>query len=204
MTNTTTERKMTAKGFFKKLTKYKSAEGFLAQYREYLLTGEMYDITTPIVDRLDAGELLPTPAIDELTKVVFAHINALDLAAAYASIEKKSEASPKGSSKPVQAVILNAKGEETDSDGFNLGQDALRWVDRRLFEAEPGSIGHIIHVKVMIKGEPEVEEITREDSFARILGGRKAGPVMKRRPTTVSRLGGQMKVAQSRAHFSHG
>lgn len=200
-----TERKMTAKGFFKKLTKYRSAEGFFKQYREYMLTGELYSITTPIVDLLDAGELLPTPAIDELTKVVFAHINAIDLAAAYASMEKKeNEAGPKGSNKPVQAIILNAKGEETDSEGFTKGQDAIRWVDRRLFDAEPGSIGKVIHTTVMIKGAPMTEEITREDSFARILGGRSAGPVLKRRPTTVSRLGGQMKVCQSRAHFSHG
>jgi hypothetical protein len=200
------ERKMSAKGFLNKVLKYKSAEGFLKQYREYLLTGELYSITTPIVDRLDNGDLLPTPAMAELTNVVFAHIQAIETQKALDSIaNKESEGgSTAGASKPVQAIIFDSNGNETDRKGCDKGQEGMRWVDRRLFEASPGSYGEVVHTSVMIKGEPMKETISREDSFARILGNRSPGPVLKRRPTSVSRLGGQMKVSQSRAHFSHG
>jgi len=200
------ERKMTPKGFLSKVLRDKSAEGFLKQYREYMLTGELYPVTTPILDRLDSGELLPTPAINELTKVVFEHIQALETQKALDSIaNKESEGgSTAGASKPVQAIIFDAQGNETERKGCDKGQEGMRWVDRHLFDAAPGSYGQVIHTSVLIKGEPMCDEITREDAFARILGTRTVGPVLKRRPTSVSRLGGQMKVCQSRAHFSHG
>lgn len=196
-----TERRMSPKGFLNKIVKAKSAEGFFAQYREYLLTGELFPLTTAIVAKVDNGELLPTPALEELGFVVMAHLQA----AALASIEKQEQTSskPRSSGKPVQAIIYNSAGEEVESESFYLGQDAQRWTDRHLISQSPDCVGKVIHTKVMIQGKPMEETITREDAYFRSFP-RKKTPFMKRTPTSVSSLKGKMKVGQSRASFSHG
>lgn len=199
-----TQRKMSPKGFLKKLATCKAAEGFLSQYREYLLTGELFSLTSPIVARVDSGNLLPTPAVEELTQVVFAHVKAVDMAAAEASLNRvPSESSPRGTSKPVVATIYDAQGNELESQGFDLGQRAMGWVDRHLTAQSPDCIGKVVHTKVLIKGLPMEEIVTREDAYYRLYP-RQKGPFMKRLPTSVSSLKGRMKVSQSRSSFSHG
>lgn len=196
------QRKMSAKGFLKKITHAKSAEGFLAQYREYLLTGELLSITTPIVTKIDSGELLPAPALDELATAVYSHILAVEKQAFEASLNKETS-SEKASEKPVLGIIFDSKGDEVESKSFNLGQDAMRWVDRHLVAQSPDCIGKVIHTKVLIKGLPMEETVTREDAYFRLYP-RKKTPFMKRSPTSVSSLTGRMKVNQTRSSFSHG
>jgi hypothetical protein len=200
-----TQRRITPKGFLKKLTTCKMAEGFLSQHREYLLTGELFSLTSPIVARVDNGDLLPVPAIEELSQVVFAHVMAVDLAAAQASLDRSQNEgnTSRGTSKPVVAIIYDAQGNELESQGFDLGQRALGWVDRHLIEQSPDCIGKVIHTKVLIKGLPMEETVSREDAYFRTFP-RKKTPFMKRTPQSVSSLKGKMKVSQTRSSFSHG
>lgn len=198
-----TQRKMSPKGFLRKLTHCKAAEGFLQQYREYLLTGELFPFTSPIVARIDSGELLPSPAIAELTQVVFAHVMAVEVAEAEASLKEEPRETSRGTSKPVVATIYDAQGNELETKGFDLGQRALGWVDRHLVEQSPDCVGKVVHTKLLVKGLPLEETVTREDAYFRLYP-RKKQPFMKRLPTSVSSLKGRMKVSQSRASFSHG
>lgn len=195
-------KKITPKTFLKKINHAKSAEGFLLQYREYMLTGDLHSITTPILIKIDSGELLPAPAMDELASAVYAHIIAGEKLAFEASLNKESD-SESVSNKPVLGAIFDRKGEEVESKSFNLGQDALRWVDRHLIAQSPDCVGKVTHHKVLIKGLPMEEIVTREDAYLRLFPKKKS-PFMKRSPTSVSSLTGRMKVHQSRASFSHG
>lgn len=195
-------KKITPKTFLKKITHAKSAEGFLKQYREFMLTGELLSITTPIVAKIDSGELLPVPALDEIANAVYTHLLAVERQVFEASLNKES-GTEKASDKPVVGIIFDSKGEEVESKSFNLGQDAMRWTDRHLVAQSPDCVGKVIHTKVLIKGVPMEETVTREDAYSRLYP-RKKTPFMKRSPTSVSSLTGRMRVSQSRSSFSHG
>jgi hypothetical protein len=195
-----TERKITIKGFIKKATNAKGAEGFLAQYREYLTTGEVASITSPIIAKIDNGGLTPETGLEDITNAVFAHMMVRDLNKAEESVAKASEPAI---TKPVLAKILSASGEELDSDSFHLHQDAERWVDNRLYSGYPGSHGEVIHTKLLIKGEPQTTKITREDSISRILRKPK-GAATKRVGASSGRLGFGVRARQSHSHFSRG
>src|SRR5277367_643076 len=145
------DRKMTAKGFLAKTnTKAANSAGaFLAQYREWLTTGELADMASPILRKMDDKELMPTPALKLIAHAVMAHIIAVDQNKAEVAIEKAAEPSKP---KPWMAQIQNAEGEvctklNTDGEeeelvkGFEHPQEADRWVDRRLFEGKPGWYG---------------------------------------------------------------
>lgn len=196
-------RKMTAKGFYKKLNSKAAASalGFIAAHREYLMSGELSELTKPILDKIDAGELYPTPAILELKQVVACHILNMEKAKADKAIERASRNSGR-SSKAFEAVILDSVGRIVlDDDGkdlrktFDKPQEAERWVDRRLFE-HPNTIGEVIH-----HGSPW-ETIERDDSIARILK-RPKSPFMKRRPNP-GNLSGRMKASETKVTFSKG
>lgn len=64
---------MTPKMFLARSTGKVSAAAFLAQYREYLLTGKLAELTMPILQKLDKGEVMPTPALNEIRSIVAAH-----------------------------------------------------------------------------------------------------------------------------------
>lgn len=212
------KRQMSPNGFFNRLVKVQkknqSAEGFLKQHREFILTGELFKITTPVLIKFDAGLADPKSTIEDLTQVVFDFIREEEQKE-FLRQKEKIEAGEK--KKNIYAsviarildhngnpVVMVKDGKELDSEkGFALGQDAERWVDRRLvFDAEPGCFGEIVHPRVILKGEPMKSVVSREESFARLHGGGKKGPVMKRTPRSVSRLTSVMRVKESRATFS--
>lgn len=195
-TNHMSERKMTLKGFIKKASAAKSAIGFISQYREYMLTGELAPLTEPILVKLDNHELLPTPALKDITDVVFAHMLAQESLKAQESLEKVS--SPR-SPKAVTATLLSPKGNELDSKGFDLSQEAERWLDRRLVESAPGCSGKILHSKV----KELTVEVSREDAFSRVYKERKMAS-HKKTGVSMSKLGFGVKVKNDRFHFSHG
>ena len=195
-----TERKITVKGFVKKASAAKSATAFLSQYREYLTTGEVATITSPILDKIDNGDLVPTAGLNEITNAVFAHMMVMNIRKAEASIEAANEPAV---TKPVVARIVDSRGEELHIDSFHLGQDAERWVDNRLYAGTPGSHGEVIHTKIILKGKPATTIITREDSIARILK-KPRGAATKRMSASSGRLGFGVKVRNSHASFSRG
>lgn len=172
----TTERKMTARGFLAKTnTKAAmSAKGFIDGYREYLLTGEVAYVTAPIVEKLDNGALLPTPALNEIRDAVFAHVLELDRIKAEESIEKAGSPSVNSEKHFHVTVIDAATGmvcmrEKEDgtleklSKRFSKPQDAERWADRRLFDGAPSWFAKVTH------HDTPWDIIERDDAIARIL-----------------------------------
>lgn len=207
MTETKKERKMSPKGFLAKTnTKAaNSAIAFLAQYREYLTTGEVADKTSPIVAKVDAGELLPTPALREIQFAVMTHIIEADTAKMEQSVQHQGKT---GTRKPWRTTIFDAAGnvqvrDKEDGDeedlikGFDLGQEADRWADRRLFDGAEGWYALVEHTII-----PNVSSrIERGDAIARILKKPK-GPTVHVKGKSTKTLGFGVKAKQTRVTFS--
>lgn len=203
-----TERKMTPKGFLHKTTTKAaaSASAFLATYREYLTTGEVAEVTSPIIAKLDAGLILPTPCLQEVKNAVFAHMLELDSRKAEKSLEKAQTArEPKAHVAMVFdetgtiATRINSKGEEEDLiKEFDMPQDAMRWIDRRLVESAPRSYAVMDHTKT-----DQETIVSRDSAFERVFRGNK-GAVCKPQKKSTPRLKFGVKASQDRAHFSHG
>lgn len=209
-------RVMSIKGFLHKSTTKaaNSASGFISQYREFLTTGSLAEVTTPILVKLDAGELMPTPALQEIRNVALQHMLQLDVQKAVAEITSTEEIKEPGTSKNYLAHIydangntcvrVNAKGEEEYLiKGFDDGERAKEWVDRRLFEGASDWYGEFTHQKITLKGNPWTVRIERSDAIARILKAKKK-PVIRQPKTTTSKLSFGVKAVQSRASFSRG
>jgi hypothetical protein len=200
---------MTIKGFLAKTqTKAANSAGaFLSQYRDWLETGELAQFTSPILAKMDAKEILPTPALKEITGVVFAHMMAGESLKADKSVAKSNE--PK-EEKPCEATLYTLKGEvAVDSEGkpiqqgFHLSQQAERWLDRRLVE-NPTCTGKIVHTKVKDRmGNCQVTEVTREAAFGRVYKERGMA-AHKKTGVSMSKLGFGVKAKNDRFHFSHG
>lgn len=206
MANESKERKMSPKGFLAK-TQTKAANSaiaFLAQYRDYLVNGEVKDACSPIIAKVDAGELLPTPALREIQYAVMTHIIEADAAKA----DKASEPATKQTRKPWRTTIYdaagvvqtrtNSKGEEEDLiQGFDLGQRANEWGDRRLFEGTHGWYAIVEHT-VLTNVSSRIE---RGDAMARILKQPK-GPAIHQKGKSTKTLGFGVKAKQTRVTFS--
>ena len=203
-----TERKMTAKGFLHKTTTKaaNSAAAFLASYREYLTTGELAPVASPIIRKMDEGTILPTPALKEIQSVVMAHIIASDQAKVEHAIEVSQE--PKKTKNWVVQILdvegnictrINAKGEEEELvKSFDKSQEADGWADRRLFEGASDWYATVDHATMNVHSI-----IQRSDSIARILRQPK-GPAMHQAAVSTKTLGFGVKAKQDRASFSRG
>ncbi len=204
------ERKMSPKGFLAKTQTQaaNSAIAFLAQYREYLTTGEVASKTSPILAKVDAGELMPTPALKEIQYAVMTHIIEADTA----KLEKSQDttATRTGTRKPWKATIFNAKGEiqtritndgeeEELVKGFDLGQQADRWADRRLFEGTEGWYAMVEHTSIAsVKSR-----IERGEAIERVLKQPK-GPAIQQKGKSTKTLGFGVKAKETRVTFSRG
>lgn len=212
-----TPRQMTAKGFLHKAgTKAAfAAQAFLLSHREWLTTGELAQVTSPILAKLDE-KLISVPGIvpgvaaqeslQEIKTAVLNHMIQADALKAEAAMEKAQE---KGVEKNHIATILDGHGvictrtkeDGTEEDlikGFDLPQDAMRWIDRRLFDGASDWNGNLVHTQTN-----QEEQIIREDSIARILK-QPRGPVIKPQSKSTPRLGFGVKAKQSTASFSRG
>ena len=149
----TTERKMTVKGFLRKVETSKlSASAFLAAHRNFLETGELAEVVSPILRMHDdeKAELLSLksdtegPAVKYLSLVkdaVFSHHMQAEVSKAERRIAE-SEANPSSAvPKNWLVTVFDAKGNIVlDKDGkeitmsFELASAADRWADRRLFD----------------------------------------------------------------------
>lgn len=201
-----TERKMGLRGLMHKATTSKSAIGFFAQYREYMVSGELAPILSPIISKVDAGELLPTPGMKEVANAVMTHI----LASATAKVEAAADSNVRtGTSKPWIATVylpdgsiasrINPKGEEEDLiKAFDKNADSYRWADRRLTEACDGAYCEIDH-----PASGGIEVIHRVDALARFYRTKK-GPTCQVRGRSTPVLKFQGKAKQTRVSFSRG
>ena len=201
-----TTRSMSPKGFLHKTTTKAaaSASAFLSTYREWLTTGEIAAVTSPIIAKLDANEILPTPCLEEVKAAVFNHMIAADRLKAEASIEK--EQAPKKTKPHVGTIYeetgaiatrINNEGEvEELIKSFDMPQDCQRWIDRRLVEAAPRSYATMDHVKTA-----QQETISRDAAHERIFK-EKRGPVIKSVSKSTPRLGFGVKAHPSKSTFS--
>lgn len=226
---TTTEKKirvMSAKGFLHKANGNVAPAAFLAAHRAWLETGELAQVTSPILADLDAGKILPTPAKLAIQQAVLNHSLLVDLRKAEASIvsqsaikavdgKKKVVREPKSHSVGIfdEAGNLQTRQVENAETGemetkdlaaeFDKIQDAQGWVDRRLTE-NPNCHGIITSHKLQrADGSVWVERIERDNSLGRIFA-RKGSPIMKSSPKSTSRLGFGVKVKNDRSVFSAG
>lgn len=208
------ERKMTVKGFLHKASGKISAKAFLDQHRAWLETGDLAEVTSPILAMYDEEQLLPTPCLDLLKEAVLTHHLRVETDKAEKRLAQAQDPSSHPS-KPWIARVFDSKGnlvETTNTKGemvileqtFALASDADRWTDRRLFEGAPDWFGVVQHTSIMrADGEPITTVIIREDAIARILK-RPKGAVQKKTGSRDNKLSFGVKVHQSRAVFSHG
>ena len=206
----TDERKMTAKGWLHKSTQpnaANSAEGFLAQYRDFLQSGSLAPVTTPILLKMDSGEVTPDVAFKAVQNVVMTHIIASDMLKAEQAME---DAANPGTQKNWLVsirdlednivVVKNAKGEDEELvKAFDKSSDADRWSDRRLFDGAPDWYGVVEFTK-----NPKIRTVIyRQDSMARIMRkGR--GPVVQQKGQSTKTLGFGVKAKETRVTFSKG
>ncbi len=202
------ERKMTPKGFLHKATTKaaNNATAFIAAHRAWLETGELSNLTTPILRKLDEREVMPTPALEEIKNAVLFHFLAQETKAAEAAMAKRDE--PKVQKAYVAAIYdakgnivtyVNDDGEEKEMiQSFDMSQDGERWCDRRLFDGAPDWHGEVVSTK----GLPPIH-VMREDSIARILKKPK-GPAVHTKGVSTKSLGFGVKAKGDHFHFSKG
>ncbi len=214
-------RRMTPQGFLSKATKTNlSAAGFLAQYREYMLTGEIAYSLKEIVAKVDAGVLYPTPAVAEIATATMNHILAASIIKGKKSIERqlapKEEKEPKAPREPkkpanwiasvydasgIICTRTNAEGEEEEMvKGFEVSGDADKYTVRRLaLDCGPGCYAIVTHTH-----SANVQTILQRDDALAIFYRKGRGPTMKVSSKTTSKLSFGATCHESRASFSRG
>jgi len=217
MSQANTAKPMTIKSWLRKSTSPKlSALAFLQASRQFLETGELASLTSPILRRIDQGELMPTPALPLLQDILLTHSLQVEARKAEAKLMAALDAEGEGgTAKPWEATIYDAKGdvqtrlteegkEEDLQKSFALASEADRWTDRRLFEGASDWYGVIQHATITRSdGEPISTVVMRQDALARILKAPKS-PFSKKTGTRDNKLSFGVKVQQSHAKFSHG
>jgi len=203
---------MTLKGFLYKASGKISAQAFLSQHREWLENGEVKEIISPILSKVDTGEMYPTPALEEIRLAVYSHMMARESQI----IEEKKEkdllrkkffASKAGkflstiydNDNNIVTELKNKDGIEEEVElvkHHNMPQDAVRWIDRKLIDL-PNCFGII---EYMGKYYSTVE---RSDSLFRVLK-KPAKCACRKTAATQSRLSFGMKVYNDVARFSRG
>jgi len=216
-----TERSMSPKGFLHKANgkAANSALAFLATHREWLTTGELAATTSPILAKIDSGDLLPTPGLNVIKEVVLAHHLANEIRKGEDAMARAEEQEAGGGkSKPYLATVYDKDGEipqvyvekedpETGAvtgewkdlqQGFDLPQRAQGWLDRKLYDGAPDWRGEIASTYMTgSDGLPMVEHVTRLDSMARI-DHRVKGPVCHVRGVSTKSLGFGVKAKGDR------
>jgi hypothetical protein len=134
--------------------------------------------------------------------------------AAEAWIESGKESATAKEPKNYLCTVYTVKGEvatRTDEHGneveieasFDLPQDGIRFLDRRLVDGASDNFGVLLSTKITIAGEPMSEVVMRQDSLARLLKAPKH-PFSKKTGSRDNRLSFGTKCHQSHAYFSHG
>jgi hypothetical protein len=210
MTEAKKERKMTPKGFLRKLSTAKSAIGFIEAHRAYLTTGELAPLTSPIVHMVDSGALMPTPALTEIQSAVWSHIMLQDQSKAERFLLPKEEKEPKAYVAQILDELGRVQFHVTDSGDmkeliadFDMPQDAERWVDRQLVDGAPNWHGSITWLLCPEKLNP-VRIVSRDESMKRLLRAPRMAVHKTVKVGTSGGLGFGVKVKQDAAKFSRG
>lgn len=205
---------ITIKGFISKASGRVSAVAFLAAHREFLTTGELASVTSPILVKLDKGEIMATPALQELCRVMLDyHLNA--------EITKGSSAATKPAKEPTSKAYLvtvydgkdqvctrfkevrdpdTGAIEEVEEDlihGADSLQAAEGWADRRLFDGAPDWYAVVASTKGSMRFV-----VRRDESIARIL--KRPHFAVHKVNKGDGRLGNKMRVKGDKVTFSGG
>lgn len=208
---------MTDKMFLHKSTTKAAvaAKSFIEAHRQFLLSGTLKKLTEPLIIKLDKGDALPTPTLEELKSAVLAHMLDVTVKQGIQQIKQHANGAEHTTTKNYLATIYNSKdevqtyivegsGEVKDLvKGFDDGEHARDWCDRRLVDGLPDWYGEIVHTKLTINGEPWVATVERSDAIARIFR-RKKTPTMHERGKSTKSLSFGVKAKQDRASFSKG
>ena len=212
-----TDKKMTPKMFlFKSGTKAaNSALAFLQTHRDFLVTGELASVTSPILAKIDAGQTMPTPGLEEIRAAVLSHHLLVECQKAEAKLLASNDPSSHGetssrTSKTWEVTCydsrgnictrVNTKGETVDiSESFPLQQRASEWADRRLVHnCASDCFATITHIPSGLEAV-----IMRGNAMARLFKAPTPG-VFKKLGKGDGKLSFGVKAHQSRATFSHG
>lgn len=187
-----------------------SASTFIKENREYICS---FPRLLPIVAELEAGRLLPTPALDKITTLIA--VEPIDPAMKTEEVLNKKT----GEIKKVTPKSLEEKKEKTpdkytifmyvkdelggvtpleETWSADLFQAAVRLSHRRLFNREDSVRAEIIGMGVSTV-------IERSEAIAEILKS-PGTPVMKRKPQYGGggKLGFKVQAKQWTPKFSHG
>jgi hypothetical protein len=212
----TTERKMTIKRFIHAASTSKvSPITLIAANQEFLSSDELSDITGPILARIQNGDVLPTPGMNELCQALFAYSLVQKVKQAEKDLEKESNPGKgRATTKAYSATVYNEKHEVCQrinekgnavniTANFDLSSEADSWADRRLIEGASDWYAVIVSNTMTGKdGLPLSLTITRDDAFARIYKqGRSA---VCKGPAKSSSLKWVGKAKQDHAKFSRG
>jgi hypothetical protein len=204
----TASKPMTVKSWLRKSDSKVSADAFLKASRVFLETGELSQITSPILRQVDQGLLFPTPALTALRDVILAHHLQVEVKKAEAKIAEQSAEGT--TAKTWEVICYNAKGviqtriteqgETVDlQQSFDVAQRASEWADRRLvLDCASDCFAVITHLPT---GRETIS--LRNEAFARIYPKAKS-PFSKKVGTRDNRLSFGTKVKESHAKFSHG
>lgn len=204
-------RAMTPKGFIKKSGGNVSALAFILAQREWLVTGELCELTSPLLAQLDAKEILPTPCLESLRAIVMGYQLSKDTRIAEAKTDGNVRKGKKEhdfiatiyNSVGVIQTRTNDQGEDVDLvQGFDSPSVASHWCDLRLIDGAPDWFGVVIHTKMIDKEteEPMSAIVLRNDAIGRAFRA-KRGAVMAKKPTQ-SKLSWGAKVKNFTCHFS--
>ena len=166
-----------------------SAMAFITSAREFLCTGELSQLTQPILSKVDSREVMPTPALDELRKIVYNHM------LLQAQVKVNSPKSQVHSSKNYLASVYDNAGELLESKVFASSVSAESWIDNQIVESiDDYGVITCSHTSVEIR-------VNRIDSIRRKWCD-KGSPIMSKKGTSHSWK--NMKVCNTKVHFSHG
>ena len=214
------DRKMTEKGFLHKAKGKVSATAFIAQHREWLVTGTLAPLTTPVLAKLDSGEIYPTQALGDLCQAVMGHMVARHIFEGENKIDKAPASTGTGTgtrtgtSKPYTATVYDESGniqcvltrdtEDAEKDlvsYFDCHHKAQGWCDRRLDQGGPGWYATIVDNAT----GNVIERIDRDASLHRLYSKRPGSGVATKKVATASGgLSWRMKAKGDHFHFSKG
>lgn len=176
------------KRFVNGASKGVNAREYLASHREWLVTTP----AQPILVKLDAGEVYPTPALSAIVKALVSWaLQGGDTPKA----SKVREPRATKQDKPYQARIVDELGVVVHEYQGDTPTSCERWCDGKLVDL-PHHKGEVECVKSGF-----TFDVTRDGAFARLYG-RKAGPSMKRQGG--ANAGWTMRCRNDVSKFSQG
>ena len=195
------ERKMSLKGFLNKANSKaaNSANAFLTAHKEFLMTGQLGELTGPILIRLDNRELLPTPALSEIKQLVLGYMIAQQVVSGQPKDPntKASTSTSTSTSKPYTGEVYDEFNTIIYSQAFEAHIRAQDWCDRRLvLDAGNGWSGKIID-----NCTQHESIVDRDSAFSRMLKVNKP-PVSKKTGSGDGKW--RMRAVGDHAYFSRG